>query len=378
MIAHKVLLYPSQEAEAFLQKQFEYARRDYNRQLETIVRGIQSGKVDLFNLKKWMDAVYAQAKKAPDFYDGESYHYPDIIGWNKKRVQAAAEDYLANPLNKPKYLKHSRYRKIFRLTSAPLDAQRFSVSEDHHLLLGGMHRIKMAEPLRFQTHPIACEISLRNDRYYASFLFAENLKPYLLTGKTAGVTVGSASLVAVADSDGQKVRFALDAKKRTRIHKRIRHLEKVLSHKEIGSAQYEKTRAKLMQAKRKEEDIIRNFVEQTSHTLVKAYDRIGIDDASTQIRLIQHAYAKPYLQEPFSALSNRLQSKAKSHGKTVVKVKDRRSSAPICSQCGERNRKTKGLSNRRWACPHCGAVHDSDLEGAERLCKEALKQERRI
>lgn len=374
MVAHKILLYPNQETQEFLQRQFEYARRDYNRQLEIIIRGIQGGSVDLFNLKKSMDLVCTYARKHPDFYDRPNYHYPDIIGWNKRRVLAAAEDYLANPLRGPKYLRHSKFRPCFRLTSSPLDPQRFVASEDHHLLLGGMHRIRMAEPLRFQTQPIACEISYRNGRYFASFLFSENLKPYLKTGRSAGVTVGCSDLAVAMDDAGRELHWNIDQASRTRRHKKIQHLEKLLANKKKGSARWKKTKDKLDGLMRKEEDTVKNFVEQTSHTLARDYDLIALDDPGVQNALAQNAYAKTYLQQPFSILSTRILRKAKTRGKKVVFMKEGRAISQICSQCGERNREIRSLSNRRWTCPNCGKVHNSDLEGAMRLLKEAKRQ----
>ena len=42
-------------------------------------------------------------------------------------------------------------------------------------------------------------------------------------------------------------------------------------------------------------------------------------------------------------------------------------STQLCSDCGQRPEVKLGLSVRKWACPHCGSIHDRDINAALNL-----------
>ena len=90
MITHKIRIYPNKTMRTFLEEQFEFARRDYNRQLEIYARGVKSGAITPANWSESLTRVRSYCARHPSFYHGNNYHFPDIIGWNSKRLSMVA------------------------------------------------------------------------------------------------------------------------------------------------------------------------------------------------------------------------------------------------------------------------------------------------
>ena len=60
-------------------------------------------------------------------------------------------------------------------------------------------------------------------------------------------------------------------------------------------------------------------------------------------------------------------------GTHVVHVDQWFASSQLCSVCGFKFEGTKDLEVRQWTCPHCGAVHDRDVNAARNILAEALR-----
>ncbi|WP_425504128.1 RNA-guided endonuclease TnpB family protein [Salicibibacter cibi] len=75
----------------------------------------------------------------------------------------------------------------------------------------------------------------------------------------------------------------------------------------------------------------------------------------------------------WSAFVRQLKYKAEWHGKLVIEIDRFFPSSQICSNCGHRDGKNP-LHIRQWTCPICVNVHDRDLNAAQNILTEGLKQ----
>ena len=67
-----------------------------------------------------------------------------------------------------------------------------------------------------------------------------------------------------------------------------------------------------------------------------------------------------------------LEYKAEDKGGIVVKINRWFPSSQICSSCGCITGK-KPLYIREWVCPHCGAVHDRDINASINILSEGKR-----
>lgn len=68
---------------------------------------------------------------------------------------------------------------------------------------------------------------------------------------------------------------------------------------------------------------------------------------------------------------NCLVYKAKLYDREIYTLSKWFPSSQLCSNCGYRNTNIKDLSIRQWTCPHCGQIHDRDINAAINILKNA-------
>jgi putative transposase len=84
------------------------------------------------------------------------------------------------------------------------------------------------------------------------------------------------------------------------------------------------------------------------------------------------ALAKSTLDASMGTLRWQLEYKGKWHGTRIVAVGRFYPSTQLCHDCGFKNEHLS-LSERAWICPHCGVLHDRDLNAALNIKKEGLR-----
>ena len=69
-----------------------------------------------------------------------------------------------------------------------------------------------------------------------------------------------------------------------------------------------------------------------------------------------------------------LNYKLQEQGKRLVIIDKWYASSQICHCCGIKNTAIKNLNIRQWTCPNCGSTHDRDINAAQNIKYEGLKQ----
>ena len=75
----------------------------------------------------------------------------------------------------------------------------------------------------------------------------------------------------------------------------------------------------------------------------------------------------------FAEFSSILSYFASKVGTQIVHIDPWFASSQLCSVCGFKFEGMKELKVRQWTCPHCGAVHDRDVNAARNILAEALR-----
>ncbi len=378
MIAHKIRIYPNKAFRELFSEQFEYARRDYNRQLDMLVKGIKSQQITPYNLDASLKKIWSYCLKHADFFHKDSYHFPDIIRWNSKRLSMLAPK-LLNGGVEPHFKALGVGKQAFKMCAAPLDEHRYLVTQGKRLIIKGFGSITLAEETRFHSFPISIEFVLHNNRYYACFLFKENHPVYLETGRRVGLDVGISTFVVASEENGPTRRFDLKMGKRDAIAKKINKYTSLLSckvneHKTShpSSKRYAKTLKRLRDAYHRHSNLKKNFIEQTCHVIARDYDFIGVENLSMTRMLQKRSVARWYIHKPYAAFLSRLIVKAREAGKHVQEVARNFPSSQLCHECGKKSSITKNLSIRAWTCPHCGAHLDRDENAAKNILRQTL------
>ena len=148
-------------------------------------------------------------------------------------------------------------------------------------------------------------------------------------------------------------------------------MQRRLTRKTKGSANYEKARIKVARLEKHIADSRKWWIENESLRLTKNYSTIGIEDLNLQGIAKFLRNAKNVTDCGYGIFVNRLNKKRKEKGTTVIKVDRYFPSSQLCHCCGYQNHNLK-LSDREWTCPNCGEHHIRDYNASINLKNEAL------
>ena len=111
-----------------------------------------------------------------------------------------------------------------------------------------------------------------------------------------------------------------------------------------------------------------------STRLADQYDAILIEDLDMKaIANKGFGNGKATLDNGWGMFTTMLDYKMAERGKHLQKIDRWYPSSQTCNVCGYINSEAKNLSIRKWTCPHCGAVHDRDINAALNIKREGLR-----
>ena len=99
-----------------------------------------------------------------------------------------------------------------------------------------------------------------------------------------------------------------------------------------------------------------------SHQLCKQYSIIKIEDLC--LLAMKKMWGHKVSDIAIGEFVNKLIFVASKYGTKIIKVDRFYASSHICSSCGHKLDRKLGLLERKWQCPHCGIVHDRDVNAA--------------
>lgn len=206
-------------------------------------------------------------------------------------------------------------------------------------------------------------------KYYVSLSCkTAKVDPLPTTGKTIGIDMGIKSYAVTSNGVAYP-----NPKYLRQSEKKLARLQRQLSRKTKGSANYEKARIKVAKLNEYVANQRRDMQHKLSIKLVRENDIICIEDLAPKEMQKKRFVAKYVADAAFGEFRRQLTYKAEWYGKQVVVVDRKFASSQLCSSCGAKWPGTKKLSVRHWVCPECGASHDRDTNAAINILKEGLR-----
>lgn len=362
--AYKYRLYPNEEQKVLIAKHLGSCRFIYNYALDKKVRAYQTDKTNLSRFDIQADL--------PNMKKSEEYC------WLKEVNSLSLQASLAN-LDSA-YTKFFREHKGFpRFKSKKDSKQSFSIPQNTRVdfengrifipkFKGG---IKTKFHRTFEGIVKSSTISrTATGKYFVSILVEVNepdvpMKP-ICENKTVGIDLGIKTFAVL--SDGTEIP---NPKYLKRSIKKVKRLQRSLSHKAKGSNNRERARLKLARAHERVSNQRNDFLHKVTHDLVSHYDTICLETLTASNMVKNHRLAQALEDIAIRHFNTLLEYKAKEHGVNILRIGRFEPSSKMCT-CGYINHNLT-LSMRHWTCPVCGAIHDRDLLAANNIKRFAFR-----
>jgi putative transposase len=222
----------------------------------------------------------------------------------------------------------------------------------------GTCRVRLSRPIEGRCKQL--RITRRADGYYA-LLVCEipRPEPVPARGRSVGVDVGITSFATL--SDGKKIdnpRYLKQAADR------LAREQRRLARKVKGSQKRKKARRKVALRHLKVQRARKHFHHEEAAKLVKAFDRITVEDLKIPNMVRNHRLAKAILDVGWGQFFTITRSKAERAGREFVR-KNPAYTSQTCSRCSHRQKMPLAL--RVFECGKCGLVICRDLNAAQNL-----------
>ena len=361
--AYKYRIYPTKRQEVLIAKHLGCCRFLYNYALDKKVKAYQKDKTNI--------SRYQIQAELPTMKKSEKYCWLSEV--NSLSLQAA----LAN-LDSA-FVKFFRENKGFpKFKSKKDNRQSFSIPQNTRVAFdeGRVYIPKFKEGIKARFHRkfegcIKTSVITRTPthKYFISILVEVNeqdakAKP-ISESKAVGIDLGIKTFAVL--SDGTEIP---NHKYLKRSIKKVKRLQRSLSHKTKGSKNRERARIRLARAHERVSNQRNDFLHKVTHKLVSEYNTICLETLAASNMVKNHHLAQALEDVAISSFNTLLEYKAKEHGVNILRIGRFEPSSKMCT-CGYINHNLT-LSMRRWTCPVCGVTHDRDLLAANNIKRFAF------
>lgn len=153
---------------------------------------------------------------------------------------------------------------------------------------------------------------------------------------------------------------------------KLKKLQKSLSRKQVGSSNRTKARLKLAKFHNKLNNIKQNYLHEIVNTLINENQVICIEDLNVSGMMKNHHLSKSLQELSLCEFKHILDYKCDWYGRYLITVDRYYPSSKLCSCCGYKNDELT-LKDREWMCPHCGTVHDRDMNASLNIRDEGMR-----
>lgn len=354
--AYKYRIYPTDEQKELLSKQFGHCRWVYNWGLEQKTKaykttGKSPSKFDLSNqlpvMKKnpeteWLKEAGSQSLQAAlehldiafnNFFSKRS-KYPKFKSRNSKQSYTVPSgirvDFDHGRLKLPKFKNSIKIKLSHKIEG---DIRKGTVSKN------------------------------ASGEYYISIIVETgtdlpNKTPIQSKEDVLGIDVGIKEFAITSEGEVVENQKFLRTKQ-----KRLKLLQRKLSHKQKGSKNRNKAKLKVAKLHQRIVNKRTDFLHKLSTQLVRENQAVAREDLNVSGMLKNHKLARAISEVAWTQFDSMLQYKTEWHGKWLLKIGRFEASSKTCNACGHYNKELT-LADRECICPECGSVYDRDVNAA--------------
>lgn len=350
--SYKYRIFPTDVQQEQLAKIFGQVRFVYNLGLETKITAYASNKtnVNCFELNKQITDL----KEEVDWLDAPS----QALQMAMRNLDNAYHAFFRGA-GFPKFKsKHSK--QSFQLP------QGIRFSDDNKQIF--IPKLKWVGVELHRDLPEGCIIKTTTinrtttNKYYVSILVDTKqelpIKVKITDRNSVGIDLGVKDFVIT--SDGEKFEnkdFLKSTQRQLRIEQRS------LARKVKGSNKYNKQKLVVALLHEKVRNQRADYLHKISKYFIDTYDTICLEDLAVSNMVKNHNLSRAISDMGWSEFRSMLEYKAEWYGKNIRVIGRFDPSSKTCSCCGKINRQLK-LSDRKWTCEKCEAMHDRDVNAA--------------
>lgn len=384
--ALKVRLYPTQEQKTFLDKSLGCSRFFYNYRLNEQIEFYKNEIEPIKDNEKLKKEKYKSFKPTTKKQFKEKFEWAkecsdDCLNSTERNLQSAFNNFFKS-LNKsrkgkqgfPKFRSKKEHKDSYtecHVKKNAFDFHNRKINISKCTPIHFKHREKLPKWYSDKCELKSITVSKNSvGEYWVSLLFElpnfnANQKP-ISENQSIGLDWSPSEFYIDSECHSAKD-YGYEPQKQKH-HKQLAKLQRRLTKKTKGSANYEKARIKVARLEKHIADSRRWWIENESLRLVKNYSTIGIEDLNLQGIAKFLRNAKNVTDCGYANFVTRLQQKGEEQGTSVIKVDRYFPSSQLCHCCGYQNHNLK-LSDREWTCPNCGEHHIRDVNASINLKK---------
>ncbi|SEG75250.1 putative transposase [Thermomonospora echinospora] len=361
--AYKYRFYPTCEQAEELARTFGCVRLVYNKALQERTRAytLEGRRVSYVE----SSAALTQWKKTPELaFLGEVSSVP--LQQALRHLQAAFANFFAKRAKYPTFKSKKKSRASAEYTRSAFRWR------DGRLTLAKMDtplHIVWSRPLPEGSEPSTVTVCRdAAGRWFVSILVEEKIAPLVPVEQSVGVDAGVTALATL--STGEKI---VNPRHERADRKRLAKAQRALARKAKGSNNRAKARLKVARVYARIADRRRDHLHKVTTRLVRENQVIAVEDLTVRNLVRNHSLARAISDAAWRELRMMLEYKAAWYGRTLVAVDRWFPSSKLCSACGTLQ-ETMPLNVREWQCPHCGTIHDRDVNAAKNVLAAGLAE----